>query len=296
MLVFVPVRRFRPVLEVAARRRVDDAVDSGDIRIDPRVFRVAVVDRVAERRGGRDRIGAHPHQVARIEVRADDFAHRVAQPVQRRDVVHILMPVQFEAELADALVLRIGDKILPERDQRLIPLPLEDFANLRRPFGRDPVRVPVARRAGASRHHHDAVDAHHAGQPDRLPGDLGVAASVFAGMQRIARAVEGADRDPVIGDPGLEITARGVAVEHSVELDVRRRRPVAAREFEHVHFHPCRIRQHRVDTVVGQAVGDHSNLDDDSFLRGMGVRRRAGRNPSTGPGIYSLGHRRQRSR
>src|SRR5258707_567191 len=67
----------RAVLEVAAGRRIDHAVDAGNVRVDPRVLRVAVVHRVAERMRGRDRIGAHPHEMAWIQIRAHGVANSI---------------------------------------------------------------------------------------------------------------------------------------------------------------------------------------------------------------------------
>ena len=40
---------------------------------------------------------------------------------------------------------------------------------------------------------------------------------------------------------------------------------VAAGELQHFQFQPRRGRQHRVEVVVGQAVGNHSDFDGGSF-------------------------------
>ena len=198
--------RARP--EIAAGRGVDDAVDAGIDGIDARVLRMHVVDGVAERDRRRQRIGTHPHEVAGVEVGADRFPHGVAQPLERRDVVDVLIAVKLETQARNALLAGIGDEIAPVGDQHLVPLPAQHVADLGRPLGGDPVRMGVARRAGTSGHHHDTIDAHEAGEPYRLARHFVVPAAGLARVHRVAGAVERADPDAVRVEPGAELAPR----------------------------------------------------------------------------------------
>ena len=85
-------------------------------------------------------------------------------------------------------------------------------------------------------------------------------AAGFARVHGVAGAVERADPDAVRVEPGAEVAPRRRAFEQAVELDVRRRRPVAAAEFQHVHLEARGDREHRVEVGFGQAVGDHSDF------------------------------------
>jgi hypothetical protein len=87
-----------------------------------------------------------------------------------------------------------------------------------------------------------------------------MAAAFVAGMHGIAGAVERADREVVVREAREEIAARGRAGKESVEIDVRRARPVAAGELQHVHVEPRGDAEHRIEISLGQAVGDHSDL------------------------------------
>src|SRR5690349_1064559 len=120
----------RAGLERAARCRVDHAVHIGNRRLDSRVLGVDVVYRVAERARSSERIGAHPHQMAWIEIRADCLANGISQPVERRNAVDVLVTVKLEAEAMHALVACIGRQIAPVRNQHLFPLPANDLAYL----------------------------------------------------------------------------------------------------------------------------------------------------------------------
>ena len=198
--------------------------------------------------------------MARIEIRADRFTDRTAQPQQRPHVVDVLMTVQLEAKFANVEPVRVRDEVAPVRDQHLVPLPAQDLAHLRRPLGGNPVGVAVALGARAAGHHHHAVDAHEAGELDRLARHRVVAVPVLSGVQRIARTVERANRDTVFVQARLEITALGLASQHAVEIEVRSRRPVAAAEFEHVEFESHRRTEQRIEVRARQAVGDHADF------------------------------------
>ena len=59
-----------------------------------------MIDRRRQHARRGERIGAHPEQMAGIEVRADHRPDRIAQAEQRLDVVDVLLPVQLQAQLA----------------------------------------------------------------------------------------------------------------------------------------------------------------------------------------------------
>src|SRR4029079_17840970 len=118
-----------------------------------RVFGVNVIGRRAKFADGLHWICTHPEQMARVEIRTHAFADRVAETLQCSDAIDVLMTVQFKTEFLDAMLCPKSDEFLPIRDQDLVPLPAEDFSQLWRPFGCDPVGVAVARRARTARHH-----------------------------------------------------------------------------------------------------------------------------------------------
>src|SRR6266851_4055799 len=187
---------------------------------------------------------------------ADDLA----QAPEGLDVVDVLMAVQLEAELFYAEPVRIGDEIAPIGDQHLVPLIGEDLLHLGRPVGDHPIGIGVAPPARTARHHDDALDPHQAGELDGLARHRIVAPPVLAGMERIARAVERADLDAVVAHPADEILARGLALDERVKLQMRRRRPVAAGEFQHLDAELGGGADERGEIETAETVGDHADL------------------------------------
>ena len=68
------------VLELVAGRGVDYAVDRAQMGVDARVLGMDMIDRSTEGANGGDRVGAHPDEMAGIEIGSDRFADRVTQP------------------------------------------------------------------------------------------------------------------------------------------------------------------------------------------------------------------------
>src|SRR5260370_2956290 len=142
-----------------------------------------------------ERSGTHPHLVARVEIDADRVADRLAQEAEGADAEDVLVTVQFETKLGDAASPRIEDEVVPVGDQHIFPLIAQYRLRLGRPTGRHPIGIGIAGPARAARHHDNPLDAQQTGERDRLARYFTVAAAGIAGMNRVARAVEGADRD-----------------------------------------------------------------------------------------------------
>jgi len=102
--------------------------------------------------------------------------------------------------------------------------------------------------------------AEQPGQPDGFPRHLVVLPPFLAGMQGVARAVQRADLDPGLVQAAAEIAPLAGVLQQPNAIEMRRRRPVAAGEFQRVHAEPRGERQHRVKIESGDAVGDHANL------------------------------------
>jgi hypothetical protein len=71
---------------------------------------------------------------------------------------------------------------------------------------------------------------------------------------------ERADADAVRIEAGAKLAPRLGALEHAVEVQMRRRGPIAAAEFQHVHLEARGDLQHRVEIGLWQAVGDHPDF------------------------------------
>src|ERR1700730_1592339 len=170
--------------------------------------------------------------MAGVEIDADRLADRVAQSEEGADTVDILVAVQFEAELLYADASGISDKVPPIRDQHLFPLVAQDLLCLGRPARRHPIGVGIAWPTRAARHHDHPFDPQKTGEGDRLARDLPMPPARLARMQRIARAVEGADQKAVVAEPDHELFSSRRAVEHSVKRQVRGSRPVAGSKLQ----------------------------------------------------------------
>src|SRR6266404_6873948 len=147
--------------------------------------------------------------MAGVEIDADRLADRVAQSEKCADIVNILMAVQFETELPDAEALGIGDELPPIRDQHLFPLIAQYGLRLGRPARRHPIGVGIAWPTRTARHHDHPFDPQKAGERDRLARDLPMPPARLARMQRIARAVEGADQKAVVAEPDHDSSRAG---------------------------------------------------------------------------------------
>ena len=155
-----------------ARCAADGGIDEG-------VFRVGVVNRIAQRIDCGDWIGVHPHEMARVEVGADDVAYFLTKLQQRRHIVDELVAVELNAQLLDAVGSSSVRKPSPIGQKLFFPLPLEDRLGLRRPRRDDPVRHAVAgRTSGQSRHHADPRHSEETGETHRVVNDLGLPIAV----------------------------------------------------------------------------------------------------------------------
>src|SRR5690242_19568950 len=82
----------------------------------------------------------------------------------------------------------------------------------------------------------------------------------LARVQRVTGTVECADLQAVVRHLCPELASRSLALQHPCEIDIRRARPIAAGELQHIEFKPRGGRQQRFEREVGQAVGDHADL------------------------------------
>src|SRR6202011_1829568 len=98
------------------------------------------------------------------------------------------------------------------------------------------------------------------GERDRLARDLPMPPSRLARMQRIAGAVEGADREAVVAQPGHELFSRRRAVEHPVERQVRGPRPVAGGKLQLLDAELGGGAKKIIEGKLAKAVGNHANL------------------------------------
>src|SRR6266446_6317381 len=164
-----------------------------------------------------------------VEIDADRLADRVAQSEEGADTVDILVAVQFEAELPYAEASGISDKVPPIRDQHLFPLVAQDLLCLGRPARRHPIGVGIAWPTRAARHHDRPFDPQKTGERDRLARDLPMPRSRLARMQRIARAVERADRKAMVAEPGQNSSRAGAlsSIRSSARCGARDQLPAA---------------------------------------------------------------------
>ena len=162
LAVTVAHRAERPaaLAEICVRSGVQHAV-AGDVgAVQPCVLGVEEMNGALQLADGHHRVDPLPEQVARVEVRADDFAHGFAQPKQRRRIIHAEPRVHFQRDLLNAVRRGEGGRLFPVGDQHVVPLILQCGAEIRRPGAGDPVWGFVQRAAaGAAAEPHDAADA-----------------------------------------------------------------------------------------------------------------------------------------
>lgn len=139
-----------------------------DGRLDPRVLRVHVHDRLPEL-GDRDqRIGAHPDQVIVVDVEPT-IPDLITGRERGRHVVHELIRVHLDGEVRDADSTSEPRERRPVGEHDVVPLALGHRVGLWWPRGRDPVRHRVTvRTRGQTGHENDPLDPELAREPDRV--------------------------------------------------------------------------------------------------------------------------------
>ena len=209
---------------------VEYAVRTNIVALQTHILSMHMVNAVcAQLVNGRYRIAAHPHQMAGIEVHADHRADCIAQTNERLRIVDHLAAVVLECDLLNAVGLGKLDRLLPVRDQYLIPLPVQDLSGDRRPAGDDPVRcVILCRTARAAGHHNDLLDTEQTGQLEGLFDNFLMLLAFLVRCKLIARAVEHLEHQTALCDRVHVILASFLACQHGIEVDVRSLGPVAA--------------------------------------------------------------------
>jgi len=84
---------------------------------------VNVEDRAAERVDRRERISAHPEQMARIEIGPDYGPDFLSELQEQWHIVDELVAVQFDGKLLDAIRPGKIDQLAAIGEEHLIPLP-----------------------------------------------------------------------------------------------------------------------------------------------------------------------------
>lgn len=150
----------RALVDAVEGRGVQDAVDRRVVGVDGGVLGMEVVDGALEGPDGGDDVDALPEEVGGVEVRADDGADGLAQAKQRGGVVDAEAGVELKGNLVYAVLLRKFGFLFPIGNELLVPLPVADLLEIRRPAGDGPVWVlgifAVARAAGEADNGFDA--------------------------------------------------------------------------------------------------------------------------------------------
>jgi len=154
---------------------------------------VDVVDGTVQRGDGGDRVGAHPQQVAGVEVGADGIPDSLPESEQVWHVVDELVGVHLDGE-ANSASFGLRGQFTPvvERDALLM---FQELEVLRRPHRGDPGREPVSGGRGKPGHGDDSVDLEFLGELQRATEVLIVAVAADR-VQRVAGRIERLSRRP----------------------------------------------------------------------------------------------------
>src|SRR6185295_15853722 len=107
-------------------------------------------------------------EMGRVEVRADDWIHGLAQLEEGLRVIDDKARMHFEADL-DAIFFQERHGLLPVGDHDVVPLVIEDFEVIRRPRACHPIGTLVPPRAsGAAAEGDYDSDAELIGESHRL--------------------------------------------------------------------------------------------------------------------------------
>ena len=224
----------RTVENVAVALGVENAVLRHVGFVDADVLAVDVINRLAQVPDRLGNVDALPDQVARVEVRADDRAHRRAQLKKRLRVVNAEARVHLEGDFLDSVLRREGRGLLPVGNQNLVPLPVENLRVVVRPRACDPVGVlRIGAVAGAAGEADYRVDAELLAHEDRVDEVVVVLFRDFlVRVDRIAVAAEGADLQAVPVHRLLELAERLLVVKKDLGLAVGVARVAAASDLD----------------------------------------------------------------
>jgi hypothetical protein len=92
-----------------------------------------------------------------------------------------------------------------------------------------------------------------------------LASPLGARKEGIPRAIQGRDRQPVGGNLGQELAAGIATLQHVIEPEVRRDRPIAASELQALDVKRRGRVEHRIEAHVRQAIREHSDLHATRF-------------------------------
>ena len=145
--------------------------------------------------------------MARVEIRAYLGADGLAQLEQRLGVIDAEAGVKLKSYLIDAVSLCERDKVFPIGNEHLVPLPLEDLAEVIRPRADDPVGVFCALVvAGAAGEGVYLMQAELLGEQNGVSDGLVILRSkLLVGVDGVAVARKGAYLHAVFGNERLEL-------------------------------------------------------------------------------------------
>ena len=186
---------------------VEHAVDGNVVLVDLGVLGMEVVDGTLKSSNGGNRVDALPDEVRGVNGRADGIAHRLTQAEQRCGVVNAEAGVHLKGDLGHAMLLGKCGGLFPIGDQNLVPLIVEDLAEIIGPGAGHPVgRLVGGRSTGTAREGHDGVNTQLLSQQHRVVeivvialGDRGI------GMHRVAMAGKAGKRHVVTRKRVLEL-------------------------------------------------------------------------------------------
>ena len=236
---------------------VEYAIRANVVALQTNILGMYMVNAVcAELVHRRYRIAAHPHQVAGIEVHADHRADGIAQTNERLRIVDHLAAVVLECDLLNAVGLSQLDRLLPVRDQYLVPLPVQDLGGDRRPAGDDPVRrVILCRAARAAGHHNDLLDAEQTSQLEGLFDNFLMLLAFLVRCKLVARAVEHLEHQTALCDRVHVILAGFLAGQHGIQINMRCLGPVAAGDLDGLVAECGNRVQHFFKRHVAETIG-----------------------------------------
>ncbi len=263
----------RPVLLVGVLLGVEDAV-AGDVRlVEPGVLHVDMEDGVAQLADADERIHPLPEEVRRVEVDPDRLATGLPQPPERLGVISDEAGMQLDRD-ADVVVLRVLASIGPVGSDDLVPLPVKELGELRRPGAGDPVRLRGVRAvAGAAGEVDDVLDTELAGKADRLAERLVLPLRrLRVGVDGIAVAGQRADFEPTRRDLVHPLLLRRVIVDERIKVAMGATGMAAGADLDRLAAGLLDEVQCFLERTLREQDGKDADLHEcDSFRRGKYV-------------------------